>query len=363
MGELSGGYDVIIIGGGPAGCATALRVKSLAPQSRILLLERGRYPRHKVCGEFISNEGVGALLQLSTGFSALVEACPRIERGRILAEGNEAALPLLRAAVSIPRYELDKALWNACCEMGIECRDRCAVANLEGDGPFVVAVNDERVQARVVVDATGRWSNLSRPIGSNREKWLGLKAHFREARPNDSVDLYFFEGGYCGVQPVGDDAVNACAMVRSDAATSMQQVLAMNSALEKRSAAWEPLMDEVTTAPLIFEEPRPWVDRVFRVGDAAGFIDPFVGDGITLALLSGELAAECAANFLTGACRLEAAGQQYGTAYTRQLGPLFKRASWLRKLMRMPRLARSAAMRVMQFEPLMRYMVAGTRAA
>ena len=363
MGELTGQYDVIIAGGGPAGCATALRLKQLAPQARILLLERGRYPRHKVCGEFISSEGMEALLRLSSGFSGLLGDRPKIDRGRIFAEGNEAALPLPREAVSIPRYELDNTLWNACGEMGIERRDRCTVLDIEGDGPFVVFVDGGRMHARVVVDASGRWSNISRRSSGNGEKWLGVKAHFREARPNGSVDLYFFEGGYCGVQAVGEDAVNACAMVRSDRATSMKDVMRLNSALAKRSAAWEPLMEEVTTAPLIFEEPRPWRDGVFRVGDAAGFIDPFVGDGITLALLGGELSARSVANVLTGTCALEAAGEQYKAAYTQQLAPLFKRASWLRKLMRMPRLARVATMWVMQFEPLMRYMVAGTRAA
>jgi flavin-dependent dehydrogenase len=123
------------------------------------------------------------------------------------------------------------------------------------------------------------------------------------------------------------------------------------------------MMEEVTTAPLIFEEPRPWRDGILRVGDAAGFIDPFVGDGITLALLSGELAAKCIAPVLNNGMALESAGLEYGAAYRARLAPLFKRANWLRKLIRMPRLARVATMRVMQFEPLMRYMVAGTRAA
>jgi menaquinone-9 beta-reductase len=363
MGEMSGQWEVVIVGGGPAGCATAMRLKQLAPQARILLLERGRYPRHKVCGEFVSSEGVEALLRLWAGISPLLKDCPQIERGRIFAEGNEARLPLPRKALSIPRYQLDDALWSACCEMGVESSDRCAVAQIEGNGPFAVSTDREIVRARVVVDASGRWSNLSRHNSSNREKWLGVKAHFREPRPNGSVDLYFFEGGYCGVQHVADDAVNACAMVRNDRATSIQDVLRLNSALKRRSAIWEPITEEVTTAPLIFEDPRPWRDGIFRVGDAAGFIDPFVGDGITLALLSGELTAESIARVMNDGIALESAGQEYAAAYESRMAPLFKRTSWLRRLMRAPRLARAAAMWAMQFEPLVRYMVAGTRAA
>lgn len=363
MGELSGQYDVVIVGGGPGGCATALRLKQLAPQATILLLERGRYPRHKVCGEFVSAEGVAVLLRLSPLFMTLVAGRPTLDRGRIFAERNEAALPLPNAAVSIPRYELDNALWTVCGEIGIECQARYPASEIEGKGPFVVSINGERVQVGVVVDASGRWSNISRRSSSNGEKWLGVKAHFREARPDDSVGLYFFEGGYCGVQPVSDDAVNACAMVRSDRATSIKDVLRLNSALAQRSATWEPMMEEVTTAPLIFEHPCPWRDGIFRVGDAAGFIDPFVGDGITLALLSGELAAESVATMLNAETALETAGQKYAAAYQSRLAPLFKRASWLRRLMRMPRVARVATMWVMGFGLVGRSLARVTRPA
>ena len=70
------------------------------------------------------------------------------------------------------------------------------------------------------------------PIPSG-PKWIGLKAHFREERPPRSTDLYFFDRGYCGVQPVSEDIVNACAMVRSDRATSLQQVLLLHPELAR----------------------------------------------------------------------------------------------------------------------------------
>ncbi len=95
------------------------------------------------------------------------------------------------------------------------------------------------------------------------EKWIGLKAHFAEPPSDPSVDLYFFEGGYCGVQPVDSDGqvrpgrVNACAMVRADVASTLPEVFARHPALRERSRNWTPLSDPVSTSPLIFREPQP----------------------------------------------------------------------------------------------------------
>src|SRR5207302_8230114 len=121
--------------------------------------------------------------------------------------------------------------------------------------------------------ASGRWSNLNRKEnGDGSAKWLGLKAHFKEEMPADSVDLYFFEGGYCGVQPVGaagENRINVCAMVRSDVGKSLEETFAYQIELNKRSHAWERLTDVVATSPLLFHEPTLLRGKTLCVGDAA----------------------------------------------------------------------------------------------
>src|SRR5262249_49747795 len=156
--------------------------------------------------------------------------------------------------------------------------------------------------ARAVVNATGRWSKLTRFEVADNEKWLGLKAHFSEASPPSSVDLYFFRGGYCGVTPVDPKSVNACAMVRADLARSLEEVFSMHPALTRRSRNWKPLFSAVTTSPLYFRRPETESDGMLLVGDSAGFIDPFAGDGISLALQSGALAAQTLMSFFEGKC-------------------------------------------------------------
>src|SRR5450432_237000 len=91
-------------------------------------------------------------------------------------------------------------------------------------------------------------------------------------------------------------SLNAAAMVRADIASSLPEIFGLHPALAERSRHWLPLSDPVTTSPLLFRPPQPLRDGVLNVGDAAAFVDPFVGDGISLALRSGSLAAECVAS-------------------------------------------------------------------
>jgi hypothetical protein len=120
---------------------------------------------------------------------------------------------------------------------------------------FHVVTNENIFAGKAIVNATGRWSKLTQFDVAGKEKWLGLKAHFTEPSPPQSVDLYFFAGGYCGVTPVGANSVNACAMVRADVAHTLEDVFAKEPQLCQRSRIWQPLFPTVTTSPLYFREP------------------------------------------------------------------------------------------------------------
>ena len=109
--------------------------------------------------------------------------------------------------------------------------------------------------------------------------------------------------------------VNASAMVRADVASTLPEVFAQHPALRERSRNWTLLSDPVSTSPLIFRSPQPERDGVLMVGDAAGFVDPFVGDGISLALRSGSLAAQCLNSFFSGEASLPDAVGRYSQAY------------------------------------------------
>ena len=178
-----------------------------------------------------------------------------------------------------------------------------------------------------------------------------------------STDLYFFEHGYCGVQPVGKHAVNACAMVRSDRATSLPEVFALHPRLAERSASWEPLSRPVSTAPLIYRTPEPTRGNVLFAGDAAAFIDPFVGDGISIALRSGRTAAVCLLTFLSREADLSDAVASYRRDYSQEFAPLLSAAARIRSLLALPTPARALAFELLRFPGVMPLVIRKTRRA
>ena len=351
-------YDLIIVGAGPAGSACA--ITAVRAGATVLLLEKDRFPRQKVCGEFVSPESLGLL----HGFLAdgKFQSCPQVISSRIFLDNKILALPVFPAAQSIPRFDLDPALFAAAQNAGVTACEGIAVNAVQRDKVFYVRTSESTYAARAVVNATGRWSKLTQFDVAGKDKWIGLKAHFTETSPPQTVDLYFFPGGYCGVTPVGPNSVNACAMVRADAAHTLEDVFAKEPRLYQRSRSWQPLFATVTTSPLYFREPVTESDGMFLVGDAAGFIDPFAGDGISLALQSGTLAAQSIVPFLRGSCSLEQAHQQYQAAYRKRFAPAFRNAARLRGALAAPKWVRSTALACAAVPGVGKMLVKGTRA-
>jgi len=139
-------------------------------------------------------------------------------------------------------------------------------------------------------------------------------------------------------------------------------VFQLNAELAKRSQAWQLLMEVTSTSPLIFHEPRPAQDGVLLAGDAAGFVDPFVGDGISLALRSGAMAAECLIPFFKGEIALAESAARYVRTYEDRLGLVFRNSSRLRKLLKLPLPLRRSIVGVLAKVPrVAQYMVSATR--
>jgi len=339
----------------------------------VLLLERGRFPRHKVCGEFVSAESLDLLTNLlAPQHGRLLSSAIRIPRARMFLDGRTLQARVDPPAASISRLDLDEALWDSAEQCRVESRQQIAVHSISGGGPFLVKTSAGEFESRALVNASGRWSNLNPATAlapRSGVKWLGLKGHFAESYPPTSVDLYFFDGGYCGVQPVdiGDAVrpsgrVNACAMVRADVASTLPEVFLCHSALHDRSRGWESLSDPVSTSPLVFREPQPERDRVLMVGDAAAFVDPFIGDGISLALRSGSLAGECLIPFFAGNISLPEAARDYRATYEMRLTPVFRTSSRIRRMLSLPQTVRVPILRLLEKAPaITRYLVSKTR--
>jgi flavin-dependent dehydrogenase len=358
-------YDLIVIGGGPAGTSAA--ITAAREGWRVLLLERGRFPRHKVCGEFVSAESL-ALLKWLLGDAQqdLLQRSISLSESRLLLDGRTVRVPVNPPAASIARYDLDLALWNAAQKASVTALQETTVHRIDDENPFHLSTSAGELSARAVINATGRWSNLDRPEDHlNGSRWLGVKAHFYGAM-EQGVDLYFFNGGYCGVQPVrapdGETLLNVCALFRPGVAATLEEVFLCHPVLQARSRAWTIAFPSLSTFPVLFRDPRPVSGQVFNAGDAAGFVDPFVGDGISLALRGGNMAARSLSTFLRGECEQEQSLEEYTQSYRQALRPVYRASSLLRKFLGVPRGLRAPFLSVCENSPrLARYLVEATR--
>jgi flavin-dependent dehydrogenase len=354
-------FDLIVAGAGPAGSACAITVARAG--RRVLLLDKDKFPRHKVCGEFVSAESLyllGSLLgdQQNHDFVARQD----VPAARIFLDGKSVVLPVIPPARSIPRFDLDAALLDSARSCGVRVEECAAVRQVVQNGTFTVRTAETAFTAAAVVNATGRWSQLTQYDVAPKSKWIGLKAHFHESPPPNSVDLYFFSGGYCGVTPVDSQTVNACAMVEAGTARSLEEVFASHSELRRRASNWEPVFPAVTTSPLYFRRPETCDQGMLLAGDAAGFIDPFAGDGISLALHGGALAAESLLPFFAGTLSLEESQQRYRAEYIERFAPAFRNAARLRALLAVPRWLRSRLVGLIGTRPVANLIVRRTRA-
>ena len=133
-------YDLIIIGAGPAGTAAA--ISSARQGASVLLLDRGRFPRHKVCGEFVSAESLGLLAEfLDLEHAALIQDAVRIPRARVFLDGRTLRARVDPPAASIARFELDVALWQSALSAGVDARQQVTVQSIAGRGPFRIATS------------------------------------------------------------------------------------------------------------------------------------------------------------------------------------------------------------------------------
>ena len=317
-------FDLVVAGAGPAGSAAA--ITAITRGLKVLLLEAGRYPRHKVCGEFVSAESAEVLRYLLGEDAPPLFQAPRITSARLHACGRTVTISLDTPGYSIARIDFDHALWNAAQACGVDCRiDSVLDVVPENGGGFHVRGTAASYRAASVVNASGRWSRLGRRV-SQGKPWIGLKAHFA-AETDDAVDLYFVPGGYCGVQMVRPGVLNACALIRQGAVRSLQDVFAADAQLSERTRNWRPLTEEFATAPVYLGPGPPVVAGILQAGDAAGFVDPFVGDGISLALRGGVLAGRCAG---------EVNADAYAALYRQAFSGIFRSTGRIRNLQEFP---------------------------
>ncbi len=354
-------WDAIVIGAGPAGSAAATVLS--AAGCGVLVLEKDRFPRAKVCGEFLSGDALDSIARLRQ--TAALEAClpERISEGAVHpARGAAVHFRLPTPALGISRFRLDDLLANGARNAGSDVRFATRVVATTGSpaaGFSVTFASDgvrETANARAVVGAWGRWDTLDRRLDRRfleRSRFFGWSRDYvgDTSALKGRVRLYLFPGGYCGLSRVEGGAVNLAGVVseahRRKIGGGWEDVLGAarleNPALDEALRPMRPgPRGFLGTVPAVFTSKPPTENGMLMAGDAAGVIDPFSGQGQAAALFTGILAAETALALLEG--RL-AAGRYlaaYEEAWRRRFSRRFAWSAALRRLVLSPALGRIA---------------------
>ncbi len=269
--------EVTVLGAGPAGSSAA--IAALHAGAAVRIFEKSAFPRHKVCGEFLS-PGVAPLIERLGGAKQFAAARPhRVTRFALHFPRYTKHGLFAEAGLGLSRYRLDQILLDLAIEAG---------AKLEREPA------PERANPPVVI-ATGR-----RFQGKRGGRLFGFKAHFT-GPPDDSVELFFFDGCYVGINCVEAGITNVCGVGPEEALTrhgfEPDSLTATFAPLRDRVSSLERSLPWLTTGPLYFRDrlndpPQP---GQYPAGDQVSFVDPFTGSGILSALVSGPAAGQAAA--------------------------------------------------------------------
>ena len=295
--------DVIIVGGGLAGLVNAIQLAKAGLS--VLVIEKKRYPFHRVCGEYISNEVIPFLQSISAYPEALKPVA--IHTFQLTsAAGRSSIMPLDLGGFGVSRYALDHFLFQRAQQAGADFRLETQVQHIsfQHDRFVVTLPQNQLVEARLVIGAYGKRSRLDKQLRrgfmKQRSPYIGVKYHLVTDFPDDRIALHNFEGGYCGVSRVEDGRYNVCylgsraSLRRHGSIEAMEErVLWKNPFLKKIFQESTFLLDKPEVINEVsFAPKRPVVEHVLMSGDTAGLITPLCGNGMALAIHSAKLLSE-----------------------------------------------------------------------
>lgn len=293
--------SIVIVGGGLAGLIAAIHLKN--NNYTVLVIEKNDFPKHKVCGEYISNEVLPYLKSLGLDIKSLhPKHIDKLSFSLVSGKSVNTVLPM--GGFGISRYQLDDYLYNEAKNRGCVIVQE-TVTDIEFlDGSFTIITNLNTYTAPIVLGAFGKRSNLDIKFKRNfiqkQSHWLGVKAHYKLDFPDNYVGLHHFKGGYCGISKVENDLVNICYLANYETFKKYKSIEDYQLKVVCENPNLKEIFNNVilqfekplTISQVSFEEKKCVENHILMIGDTAGLIHPLCGNGMAMAIHSAKIVSE-----------------------------------------------------------------------
>ena len=303
-------YDIIIVGGGLAGLCASIHLSQKGKS--VLVIEKHSFGKHKVCGEYISNEVLPYLVFL--GIDVFSLGATKINKFELSTHNNKlitSKLPL--GGFGISRYLLDKSLAEKAKKVGVQIQhDTVDVIDFSNNIFTVKTQSNLTLTSNLVIGAYGKRSNidvkLNRPFIKQKSPFLGVKIHVKGNFPNDVIALHNFEGGYCGVSKVEDDRINMCYITNYKSFKKYKSIEEFQKQVVYKNKFLKTLFENsipqfeapLSISQISFSNKNPVENHIIMCGDTAGMIHPLCGNGMSMAIRSAQMASVLILNYLEG---------------------------------------------------------------
>lgn len=283
--------DFVIVGGGVAGLCTAIRLTELGAVPWVI--EGGDYPSHKVCGEFFSPECIEILNKW--------DIHPiEISYAQFHTPKTSFKFQFLKPAGGLSHISFDPLLVSRAEKAGAIIKSHTKVTHLDHTNKLIKLESGESIQAKNLILATGRIPNDSRIKPAMQ--YMGIKAHFEGFLNHDHLKMFLFKDGYVGISPIEQGKFNAACLVGMDRVKRlgspekiMTQLMSENLQFKEYILSGRQLFDWMSVViPNLGIKDTSIYGSCYVVGDGAGTIPPATGNGLSMAISSGILAAEYA---------------------------------------------------------------------
>lgn len=292
-------FDVGIIGAGLAGMSLAIQLADAG--KRVLIAEQHSFPKHKVCGEFLSKESLPFLRSL--GLDLLQMNLPHIHQFLLSSEkGGILKADLDVGGIGISRYALDEALSQQLDHPNIHFMTNCKVEDVK-KGEMII--NSKPYSCKLIVAAYGKYTpHFSSNQNNTSKNYVGVKYHIKYEHEADQIALHTFKGGYCGISKIENGSSCLCYLIEADVLKDKGGIKAAEAKVLSKN---EYLAQIFKNASFLFEAPLTISNIQFRhkhliddkmlyAGDSAGAISPLSGNGMSMALHASKLLANTIIN-------------------------------------------------------------------